>query len=563
MHARSCDHHSVQDVTTEVRATVPRAPARTSPASGGAPSRALAPPHLLRDGYDWLLIAALAVVTVVVHPVGDMLSHPYWLDEAWVAALTKAPWDQYVRLASTAPIGFVALLRTLPDGGGQRGRMLVLAFSVLAVVATYLLVRALAWRTRGVGRFAATVAALVVMLAPVSLSRNDLKQYTCDAFVAVLLFGLGARADRLETRGALALFSVVAVLSIPFSSTALFVTMAVLAGLFASACMRRSVRRAREIVIAGVLSGAALVGYVALAVAPNVNDKLREYWQAQYLRGSLGGTLSLVWKRIDHLAPFLAMPGPVFVAFFLLGVVVLVRLRAYALAVAVPALWVEMIVLGRAERYPFLDVRTSHFMLASSLIVVALGAVGLVGAISRLWLTKHPVLGTGAAVVVGVTLAVLFGVGARPYVRYNGLPAEDVRAETRAVVDRRQPGDVILVSSTANFGFAYYWPHAHLTFHVDDETGQGFRASVAHANAIYVRSRDYPDVLAGVRAAVARLRASSEGSHLYIVRSHMNRQDALTWEHAFATVQVTPQEDVVGLEPLLVLDRKALERRRG
>jgi hypothetical protein len=219
-----------------------------------------------------------------------------------------------------------------------------------------------------------------------------------------------------------------------------------------------------------------------------------------------------------------------------------------------------MIVMGRIERYPFLDQRTSNFMLASSLIVVALGAVGLVRAISRVGLAKHPVLGTGLAVIVGITLAVGFGVGVQPYFHSLNLPNEDVRSETRAVVERRHAGDVILVGSTANFGFAYYWPHAHLRFRDDRESGQGFRAEVTDADVLYVPSRAESEVIAAVREAVARLRVAPPGSRLYIVRSHMDRQDLAAWDRAFAAVQVTPQEDVVGVEPLLVLNRSALPR---
>ena len=64
----------------------------------GRPRRAAAdaaPPAASTDlGWSWFdtaIVVAVAVATVLVHPVHLMLSHPYWLDEAWVAVLTKAP----------------------------------------------------------------------------------------------------------------------------------------------------------------------------------------------------------------------------------------------------------------------------------------------------------------------------------------------------------------------------------------------------------------------------------------------------------------------------------------
>jgi hypothetical protein len=558
----------VVSVTTGARATAQRARSTSTaeefePGDGRAARRApagAARADLAFDGYDVLLLLGLAVGTVLVHPVSDMLSHAYWLDESWVAVLTKAPLSSLWRMTSSSPIGFVALLRLVPEAGGQRGRMVVLAFAVLTVLATYLLVRRFEWKGRPSARAAALVVALVVMLAPVSLARNDLKPYTCDAFVAVLLLAVGAWAERAGTRRSLVALGLVAVVAVPFSSTTLFVAVAVLLGLFVAACIDRAWPRAREVAVAGVVIGGALIAYFAVVVVPNVNEHLRNYWESQYLRGSFGSTLEVAWQRFMRIEDLLGVPALVFVALFVLGLVVLARLRATSLAVALPLLWVEMIVVGRAQRYPFLDQRTSHFLLVASLVVVALGAVGLVGALSRLWLTTRPLLGTGIAAVVAITLAAVFFVDFHPYVRVLNVPFEDVRSETLAVAARRQRNDVVLVNSAGNFGFGYYWPHAHLTFHTDD-SGQGFAAQVTGIGAIYAGGRDYAHIAAAVGQAVDRLRASPPGSRLYIVRTHMDLADADLWQEAFDAHHLVPREDVVGIEPVLVLDRSELPPR--
>ena len=351
-----------------------------------------------------------------------------------------------------------------------------------------------------------------------------------------------------------------AVVAVPFSSTALFVAAAVLLGLFIAACTERAFRRARDIVVGTIVTGGALIAYFAVAIAPNVNDKLRAYWSSQYLRGSFGHTMLLVWRRLAHTDQLLGAPAWLLVALFAAGVVVLVRVHARSIAIAVPVLWVEMIIVGHAQRYPFLDQRTSHFLFVSSLVVVALGAVGVVGLFSRLWLTTHPLLGTALAAGVAIVLVAVFVTDFHSYVHVLNIPIEDVRSETVAVAARRHPQDVILVGSAANFGFAYYWPHdPHLTFH-DDDSGQAFAAHVNGINAINVPTRNYPDVVAGLRRAVERLRAAPPGSRLFIVRTHMGVPDFEIWNRAFRAVHVAPQEDVVGSDPLLVLDRSALGR---
>src|SRR5262249_17940901 len=139
------------------------------------------------DRIDTGLVLIAAVVTVIVHPVHAMLSHSYWLDEAWVAILQRVPWSRVPTVALTTPLGFSALLRLVPGSGLQRARLVVLMFSVLTVVMAYVLARSLAWSSQWRARVAAISTAVVVMLAPLSLGRNDLKQYTSDAFCALVV----------------------------------------------------------------------------------------------------------------------------------------------------------------------------------------------------------------------------------------------------------------------------------------------------------------------------------------------------------------------------------------
>ena len=138
-------------------------------------------------------------------------------------------------------------------------------------------------------------------------------------------------------------------------------------------------------------------------------------------------------------------PRAVFVVLFVFGMVVLVRLRARVVAVAMPFLWLEMALMAGCERYPFLDLRTSQFLLVSSLVVVALGAVGLVG--------DGPAPGSPGATSIGGLRRgrrrgrrcsrSLFVVGFHAYIRELNIPAEDVRAETRGRASVRTRADVV------------------------------------------------------------------------------------------------------------------------
>ena len=144
-----------------------------------------------------------------------------------------------------------------------------------------------------------------------------------------------------------------------------------------------------------------------------------------------------------------------------------------------PLLWLEMAVIGRLRRYPYLDLRTSQFLLVSSLFVVALGAVGLVGAARALPPVRGHAIGTGAAGVVAVALAVLFTVGMRPRTSVSStFPPKTCGRRPSRSPRNAAAHDVVLVNESANFGFSYYWPHGHMTFHHDD-SGQGFGTEVA------------------------------------------------------------------------------------
>ncbi len=496
------------------------------------------------DRYDVGIAAAAASVTLLVHPVSGILRHPYWVDEAWVAALTRAPLTRLPRLSSSSPLGFVVLARSVPGAGLQRGRLVALAFSVLTVVAAYILVRLLEWKDRAESRVAASVVALVVMTAPLSLVRNDLKQYTCDAFCALTLLTLAALAQRVPTRPSLAWLAGTSLLAAPFSSTAMFVAGAAFAALLARALRSRDRRRALDVLIAGTATGAMLFAYYVAVVAPNLNSKLHDYWAGWYLTGSPQHVASLVLHRLSALSPGFAMPAIVFVALFGVGLVVLVRHGASAPAVAVAFLWLEMALVGRLQRYPFLNQRTSHFLLVSSLVVVALGAVGVVEYARRKG-------GRNFARVLSAVLAVVFAIGAVGSVHRLALPDDDIRTETRAVATRVQSNDVVIVSKAADFGFAYYWPHGHLTFH-HDQSAQTFRAQPAGLHAVYLTGRTDKDVLAGLRAA-ADLRYRT-GGRIYIVRAHNSTSEVIAWRRAFAALGMKPRVAQAGSDPLLVVD---------
>jgi len=226
------------------------------------------------------IAGTLAMLTFVVHDVGYMFTHPYWLDESWVVVSTRTPFDKLGDVTAVTPVGWTALLRTVVVGSDQRQRLLPLVFAALTVVAAVGLGREIFSRptSRLVGGALAGVAALLV---PSVLVRDDLKQYTADAFVAVLLFWLVARLDADWTRRG----SCRSVRSAPGDAGESHERVrrsAALLSVAAVQLVQRQWPRLVESCIVGVVTAVGMAGLYALFDRSHVVPNLRNYWAAYY-----------------------------------------------------------------------------------------------------------------------------------------------------------------------------------------------------------------------------------------------------------------------------------------
>src|SRR5262249_38142807 len=154
------------------------------------------------------------------------------------------------------------------------------------------------------------------------------------------------------------------------STAAAFVVVAVFVGLFVAAVAGRAAERIRTVGLAGAGVALALSAYFALVVVPHTSASLRAYWDDFYLPLSPRAA-SIAWQRFETLAPAIGLAALLAVALFVLGCVMLARMGRPGLACALPVLWLEMFAVGVAHRYPFLDERTSLFLLVVSLVPIA------------------------------------------------------------------------------------------------------------------------------------------------------------------------------------------------
>ena len=500
-------------------------------------------PRMGWDRWDSLIAAVLVLATFFVHPYGLLTNRPYWLDEAWVASLTRLPFGRAIDLSLTTPPGWLALLWVVPGGVAKHGRLLTLAFSMLSAGAAYVFARGIAWNERGIARGAAVAAAIAVTCVPIAIVRNDLKQYTADAFFALVLLAVTRFVDADSNPRAVVWLGAAALVAVPFSTNAAFVAVACFTGLLAVAVVaRRRDRAVATLLVGGVVALGFAVVFAAV-VFPRISRVLTSFWDAYYLTGGPVHMLDQSWTRLGNLSTFLAMPAWVFMALFALGIVALVRLHATAVAIAVPFLWIEMAVAARFQKYPFLDRRTFHFVLIPTVAVIVIGVAWVVVKLARRVLV--------AGVLLAVLAAALFFHGVSPHWQEFGIRHEDVRAQTAYVANHMQPNDIVVVNMNGHYGFAYYWPHP-------------VSASPSTVAAAFVMDVHDPNVLVAgfgrkaVRTTLGKAmdlqRQYGSGSRVFIVLSHMNTEDKAEWSEAFGALQLHPRVVRVGVEPLRVID---------
>jgi hypothetical protein len=506
------------------------APAGTQAGSGAV--TAGTPPKvrtaLRRPTVEQLAVITLGLLVAGVHNVPYLLRQPYWTDEAWVAVTTRFPLSELSATTSSTPIGWSVLLRLFTVRGEQTGRLLPLAFAAAAVMIAYWLGRGIGWQRRDISVGAGLLAAVAVLLVPAMLVRDDLKQYTADACLSLLVLALTSRLERNWSRRTLAGLSVAVWGGMLFSDAVAFVGVVAFGALFAATLCRRDWRRLAETALTGAATAALMAAVYEAFDARADYPGLKAYWSGFYLPAAKGlhADVEFVISRWDSVGAYFGL-GPVWVAAPLVvaGLVTMFRAGRPVTAIAVAALWPELLVLSALGQYPFLDLRTSTFLFA---ITAAVAAIGVAGVCSLLIAHFNGLLAAGLAAVA----LVVFAAGTAPYVRSRQIPVEDVRDQVRYIVARESRDEVILVNLNSNWGFAYYWPAGNPARRPDSAVAQGYEAYFPNKPDIVIaRNRDVAAIDAALSQALALARQHS-CSRIWLVRTHLSAREQVDWRVA-------------------------------
>jgi len=371
-----------------------------------------------------------------------------WLDDAWVALLSRADraGDLWT-MGFTFP-GFAVLLRgwfAIVGFSETTAQVLPFAFGFAGPAALWFVcVR------RGLSVGASLIAAGLLVASPVLVEYSTrVKSYTLDALLAVVLLGLGwwlVERPRSARRWAVAVV-VTAAATVMSAAVAPYAAGIVVGGLVAGGV--------RQALVAGAAYGAFGLVWWAVALDRSVNSGLRAFWSDFYVDGP-GDVVDGLYRVLDGFAPL-----PVWVtALVLLAVGVELVTRRSPLLALVGMPLVVAVVLAALELAPLGGGRTDAFLFPA--LALAVG-VGLEPLVSRWWV--------GA---VAVALLVVLAPSARPY------PAEDVRPLIELAESQRRGDDAVLVYPATRWAYALY-TSSNVEFGRDPDDAPGYRAPIAHS----------------------------------------------------------------------------------
>lgn len=474
-----------------------------------------------------LAVLLLGLLVLVVHDVGYLLRQPFWNDESWVAATTRFPLSQLPAITGSTPIGWSVLERLFTVRGEQTSRLLPLGFAGAAVVAAYWFGRGLGWRRPQAAVLGAVLAGTAVLLVPAMLVRDDLKQYTADACLALTVLALTSRLERDWSRRGLVVLSLAAWGGMLLSDASAFVGAAAFVALCVLQLARRSWRRLTEAAAAGTATAMLMLGVYKVFDARAAGPALTTYWSGYFLPVGKGLHADAHWVivRCRDVRVYFGL-GPTWLAVLLVlaGLITICWLGRPATALTVVGLWPLMLTLSAAQKYPFLDLRTSTFLFAVTAAVAAIGVAGLCSLLPR-WFRGTLPLGLAIALAGFVLVK-----PAQPYVRSHPIPNEDVRDQARYVAAHAVHGDVILVNLNSSWGFAYYWPTGSPARRPDDAVLEGYEPYFpGDPDIVVARNRNSAGVDAALAQALTLARQRACG-RIWLIRTHVNPTEQRAWE---------------------------------
>jgi 4-amino-4-deoxy-L-arabinose transferase-like glycosyltransferase len=383
----------------------------------------------------------------------ELGSRNLWTDEAWVALAAMQPTaaEALAEGQSTPPFYLLSVWALVQQWG--HSEMVLRSLSWLFGVGTLFLI----WRfsRRLVEVPAALLALAAVAFSPVMVYYSkELKQYSGDAFFAILVLWL---TERLRAGGGgqgWVVLALAGVVGLGFSQPLVF-TLPV-AGVVLWAALPKA-QRARLVILGGVWLLAA-AGYYLLFIRREIDPELVAYWTQDF-------------PDLSGLVPFFRWLGPALYRYFwyflgewgviwgplLMAAGIVVMMRRGGTRVVLYFVGPLLLGFGAAclHRYPFMaHYGGNRLMLFSAPVLYLLVAAGAWGVWAMLWRRRQRLL------ALALTALLLVGLNLRDGLKENLSPLnnrEEIKPLVTYLEANFQPQDLIYVYYFAVAPFKYYY----------------------------------------------------------------------------------------------------------
>lgn len=426
-------------------------------AASSRTSRAPTPRTLELVGVTAILALAVAL------RAGALTARDPWFDDAWVVLTGRYGLRALLHTAATAP-GYDLGLSTLWQAHSVTWLVQLpeLVLGVAGVLAVFALVRWLGCREP-----LPLLCALVVAASPVAATYSTrLKPYAFDLLFAVLLLFLAERWRRSPSWRAL--WWLLASSLLVFVSESALLVLCGAVGMIVLVAVRSP--RARPHAVAAVAWLVGLVGLVDVVSLRELPASLGQFWKVDGAMldtasmqavtrsltsmgaGLLGG---LIHTPVGSGAALQAAPQVLLAACALALLLVLVlpplvsavrsRFREVSPGVAPALALAAGVVAGLADLAPFGSGRTDEVFYPAILVLVALLGEGAARRLRSL--SARQLLGAIGAILCGVLVTATA-------LHYPTYPTSDVRDLGHAVLNRLEPGEVVVVDGDASYAWA-------------------------------------------------------------------------------------------------------------
>ncbi|MFW6123090.1 MAG: glycosyltransferase family 39 protein [Thermodesulfobacteriota bacterium] len=404
------------------------------------------------------MLIAIILGVAVLFRVWDLAARNLWTDEAWVAlaALASTPIEALKLGRSTPPFYTLTIWGLAQVFGPNEAvlRSLSFVFGVGSVMLFWLAARRLT--SRAVSLLGLSLVAVSPVLVYFS---KELKQYSGDAFFAILVVWLAERLRSHPTPARWLSLAPVGPLALGFSHGAVFVLPAVLGVLWLE-----SPRADRFRVLGlGAFWGLALTAFYLLVYRGQVDPQLVAYWTADF--PNFSGLLSFftwfagAWGRYFHYF-FNYFFAPAWgwlwsVALVAAGLIILVKRgpRRLLLYWGGPLL----LAFGAAalHRFPFMGhYNGSRLLLFSAPWLYLIAAVGTAAIFLELWCRPRRWLAPALAALILITSQPLALIQENLHPQAN---RQELKPLAAYLNSHLLPGDRIYVYFHAIYPFKYYY----------------------------------------------------------------------------------------------------------